>query len=510
MQHALTQLDRLLLAGGLIDANGVLRALNEPCRHLLGWSDADYASAIGQPFATLFESMSSSLATQLLKVANIEGHWHGDLFFRDGHDAPLPVYLVVSAMGPSAPESPPFSTEAGAKQFMFFALDYAEQHYALSDQLRRQALLQRMWRDFPIGVIAVDGQGRVLQVNSAAKSVWENIGATVAEGDPSETVFAPLDDALRDAFSDALATRLSRKLINVPLAGPDGPVVHFEVIPQPRQGPLQFVLLFVEDRTEALQLEARLRETERFASLGFMAASIAHEINNPLQSLQGALELLRSRCARLEIPADKQAQLDKATTLCLGDITRIAEIISPILNLARTRTPQPVQQPVADLLDRIIESLQTHRRLAGISFSADADAAGEISTDPGLLQQILTNLIINAAQAMEGHGEVRFLATCDATNPELIRIQIRDTGPGVAPKDAKHLFTPFYTTKQPGEGTGLGLYASRAIAIQLGGWLELLPNDGPGACFELTLPRQYVPANSPDDRAWIPHFRPDN
>lgn len=509
MKHALTQLDRLLLAGGLIDADGELVALNDPCRRLLGWTDTACAAALGQPFATLFESMSSPLASQLLQVARAEGHWHGDLFFRDGHDAPLPVYLVVSAMDSANASAPPASASSPPTQFMFFALDYAEQHFALSDQLRRQALLQRMWRDFPIGVIALDGEGRVLQINGAAQTLWDSIGATLTEADALPDVFAPLDQPMRDAYDEALSTRQSRKLLDVPLAGPDGPVVHFEVNPQPRKGPLQFVLLFIEDRTEAIRTEAHRRETERFASLGFMAASIAHEINNPLQSLQGALELLRSRCARLEIPSDEQTQLDKATSLCLSDVTRIAEIISPILNLARTRLPQPVEQPLPELLERIIESFQTHPRLAGIALTAETIGVDEISTDPGLLQQILTNLVINAAQAMEGSGEVRLRATCDTTNPDLIRLQIRDTGPGIAPKVAKHLFTPFYTTKQPGEGTGLGLYASRAIAIQLGGWLEFLPSEGLGACFELTLPRRYVATETPDDRAWIPHLRLD-
>jgi|GEM_PF-3156786 len=501
MLTALPQLDRLHLAGGLIDARGIIRALNPPCQRLLGLPYGETDALLGQPFARLFESMSAPLASQVIQFAETDGHWHGDLFFQSAGGGWQPVYLIVSRLAPIVrePDAPPI--------FLFLALDYTEQHYALTDQLRRQALLQKMWRDHPIGVIAIDKLGIIQQVNGAAQKLWEQIDAVIAENDSLESALQPLNETLKVAYQEALTSRQFRKLMDVPLAGPDGPLVHFEVIPQPRQGPLQFVLLFIEDRTEAIRMETRLRETERFASLGFMAATLAHEINNPLQSMQGALEVLRSRCAGLPLTSDRQASLDKALQRCFDDVTRIAHIIHPVRELARTHTPQLVEQPVAELLDQIIESLRLHRRLADISFLVDAPEAGDIDADPGLVQQILTNLIINAAQAMEGTGTITLRASADRNDPDTIHIQISDFGPGIDANRAKHLFTPFYTTKGQGEGTGLGLYTSRAIALQLGGWLDLVPAEPPGATFDLTLPRKYGASPPPDDRAWIPHSR---
>lgn len=442
---------------------------------LLGWTAAEAAACAGQPFAMLFEDLSAPLATEIVRIARAEGQWHGEVFFQDARGFAVPVYLVVSGLT---------EAEATSGSLLFLALNYAEQHYALSDQLRRQTLLQRLWHTVPLGVLATDGVGTVVQVNDAARELWGSTGVVPDPGTAVHDWLAPLAGEVQLLIQEALQRGTGGRLSDAPFAAAATPIVHLEVLPQVRRGQVESLFVFVEDRTADYLLEERLRESERFASLGFMAANLAHDINSPLQSLQGALERMQRRvCA-----GDPDLrELDETITRSLSVVSRIAGIIGPVLDLARTPTPQQVRLPVAKLLEPVVAEWQMHRRMASVELEVEvAPDAGALETDPGVVQQILTNLVINGIQAQGGAGRVLLQAT--KADDGTVRFRVQDWGPGVPPDVIPHLFTPFFTTKPAGEGTGLGLYGSRALALKLGGWLTYVPLEEPGACFELTLP----------------------
>jgi signal transduction histidine kinase len=272
---------------------------------------------------------------------------------------------------------------------------------------------------------------------------------------------------------------------------PDLPelVVNAEVIPTGRRGEhIDNVLLFLEDRTDAIKAEARLRETERFASLGLLPANMAHEINNPLQGLQGALERLERRGKSLAAGDAAQQDIGESVTRALEVLERMRRIIAPVLDLARPHPPQFVPTDLSAEVRKLIQFLQLDPALARVTFSLQAAAElPRIATDPSQMGQLLTNVVLNAAHAMAGEGAIQFTVRMEG---EQAIIEVRDSGPGIAEGDAPHLFTPFFTTKPVGKGTGLGLYLSRSIAQRLGGWLEYVPDSGPGALFRLTLPRE--------------------
>lgn len=442
---------------------------------LLGWTTAEATSRIGQPFASLFEDLSAPLAAEIVRIVGTEGQWHGEVFFQDARGFAVPIYLVMSELADAG------TTNAS---LLFLALNYAEQHYTLSDQLRRHTLLQRLWHTVPLGVIATDGAGTVVQVNDAARELWGSTGVVPDPGTAVQDWLAPLAGDVQLLIQEALQRGSGGRLSDAPFTVAATPIVHLEVQPQVRRGQVESVFVFVEDRTADCLLEERLRESERFASLGFMAANLAHDINSPLQSLQGALERMQRRVCAGE---PDLRELDETITRSLSVVSRIAGIIGPVLDLARTPTPQQVRLPVARLLEQVVAELQMHRRMASVELEVEVAAdVGELETDPGVVQQILTNLVINGIQAQGGSGRVMLQATKD--DDGTVRFRVQDCGPGVPLEVIPHLFTPFFTTKPVGEGTGLGLYGSRALAIKLGGWLSYLPQEESGACFELTLP----------------------
>lgn len=492
-------------AAGLLTADGHIGALNAGIARLR--SEPEVPALKGKPFAALFEELSAPLAAQVLDLARQDGQWHGEVFFRDAQGGLVPVYLIVSRLE----QSPRPAGDAEAPAFLFLALDFAAQHFAVSDQLRRQALLQRLWREAPFGVVAADSNSTIVQVNQEALELWAAAGIELLAGITLGEALQPLNPAIREAIETAREQGVAVRLEREPWAAATDRIVDLECLPQGRRGKLESLLLLVTDRTGELRLARQLRETERIASLGFMAANLSHELRNPLQALQGALERLQQMTAeplsRSGLAAEDQAAIGETITRGLAAVERMAGILQPVLDLARSAAPQVQRVPVRALLERAREGVVHHRRLAGITVEVDlAVDAGDVSTDPALVQQILTNLLINAAQALKGQGSITLRGAAGRGAEEAV-VQVQDSGPGIAPADQAHLFTPFFTTKPVGEGTGLGLYASQALALQLGGWLGYRADLAPGACFELTLPREYSGPAPGADAGWSPRIR---
>ena len=243
-------------------------------------------------------------------------------------------------------------------------------------------------------------------------------------------------------------------------------------------------------KNEALaQLNRLLRETqkelgdkERLAALGQLAAQLAHEIGTPLGSVSGHLQLAIT--AR-DVPPALKDRLQVATR----ELERVSKIVRDYLDSTRTVAPERVPVDVERVVDEAL----------GISIGAEARARVEVDkrvdaaaahahTDPGLLRQILVNLVTNAvdavAQQPRGHLEVAAFLQGDR-----VAISVRDDGVGIAPEDAARIFEPFYTTKGRGKGTGLGLAICRELTNALGGRITVDSAPGRGSTFTVTLPR---------------------
>ena len=236
------------------------------------------------------------------------------------------------------------------------------------------------------------------------------------------------------------------------------------------------------------QLNRLLRETrqelgdkERLAALGQLAAQLAHEIGTPLGSVSGHLQLALSG---RDVPPPLQDRLQVATR----ELERVSKIVRDYLDSTRTVAPERVPVDVERIVDEAL----------GICISVDARAridvqkriaveAAHAETDPGLLRQILVNLITNAVDALAAEGgHIRVDAYARDGG---VAIAVADDGVGIAPEDAARIFEPFYTTKGRGKGTGLGLAICRELATALGGRITVESAPGRGSTFTVTLPR---------------------
>ena len=228
-------------------------------------------------------------------------------------------------------------------------------------------------------------------------------------------------------------------------------------------------------------LERELEHAERLAALGRIAASMAHEINNPLAVVQSSASYVRDVAEQLR---------DSELAACAADIelaaNRISTFVEHVCGFARRE--QLVLSDVA--LDNAIEIalrlVRPRAKSRAVTINVEPIDSSPVPHDPPRIAQGLLNLLSNAIDASSGHGGTVTLR--QITQSDHVVVQVDDTGAGIDPSIAERLFEPFATTKPPGEGTGLGLAITRRIMEDHGGYVRLLPNAGGGTRAELCLP----------------------
>lgn len=226
--------------------------------------------------------------------------------------------------------------------------------------------------------------------------------------------------------------------------------------------------------------QAQLVAADRLATVGKLAAGVAHEVGNPLSGVLGYLSMLR-----LLHPAS--AETLELVTRVEHEVDRIDGVVRALLELGRPSRGAAEPVDVRPLVDASVKLLAATPELRGVTVRVHGPDALYLRAEPGPLTQVLVNLLLNAGQAMNGTGEIDVTLTApDESGPG--RISVVDHGPGVTPAVRDRLFEPFFTTKAPGHGTGLGLAVSRHLLSRFGGTLVLGDAPGGGAVFTVSLP----------------------
>jgi len=230
--------------------------------------------------------------------------------------------------------------------------------------------------------------------------------------------------------------------------------------------PYQYVAIRY-DITDRKRSEAALREQAALAKLGKMAAVVAHEVRNPLAGIRGALQIIGKRLTT-------GSQEHAISHEVISRIDTLNGIVEDLLLFARPKPPVLARVPLATVLHETVTLLRSDPKFAEIAISINA-ADTRVLADPEQLKLVLVNLLINAAQAMGGRGQVN--VTVESSDGWHV-VQIRDQGPGIPADVQEHLFEPFFTTKH--RGTGLGLATARRILEGHGGTIELISPAGGG------------------------------
>ena len=237
----------------------------------------------------------------------------------------------------------------------------------------------------------------------------------------------------------------------------------------------------VKERTkELVEMQARLVQSEKLASLGKLAAGIAHEINNPLGGVLIYTHLLLEDADRDSAQYENLKKIVKETTRC-------KDIVKGLLEFSRPKEPEMMMTDINDAVLRALAIFEPPVLFHNIEVRKELSELPRIVADSSQLQQVFTNIIANAAEAIAGNGILTIRTSLDKQN-DRIKVEFTDTGHGIKPEDMTRLFEPFFTTKQVGKGTGLGLAISYGIVQKHQGSIEVRSEIGKGTTFTVILP----------------------
>jgi signal transduction histidine kinase len=246
-----------------------------------------------------------------------------------------------------------------------------------------------------------------------------------------------------------------------------------------------------EERSARAAATEQLRHADRLTTVGKLASGLAHELGTPLNVVKGRAALIRDR----EVEGDEV--IDSAR-IVVEQAERMTALIKQLLEFARPRTLQKGCLRVDAMIARVCELLATIAKTAHVTLQRPEPTALEVEADDAQLQQVLTNLAINAIHASPAGAKVELAASevemtapphVDSANTLWLAIRVRDHGVGMDATTAERVFEPFFSTKGVGEGTGLGLSVSWGIIREHGGWIALESAPGEGSTFTVYLPR---------------------
>jgi signal transduction histidine kinase len=298
------------------------------------------------------------------------------------------------------------------------------------------------------------GEVRESVTLAEAAAVCKQLEAAVVlpiEGDQRELIglLALRDDRMRDPFS------------------PEEVQILRQVAAQ--------VALVIENSKQ----HGRIKERDRLAALGEMAAGLAHEIRNPLGSIMAAAQLM-------EGTVDRSSQDAEFLGIIVEEVARLNRVVGSFLDYARPYRGSPTAVDVSDSINRTVAVLRNDLPANVKLVVETAPSLPPVRIDAEHLRQVVLNLVRNAVEAMEARGEITILTQMRAGDPPMVEVLVRDTGPGISAKALPKLFVPFFTTKA--QGTGLGLAICQRLISSAGGRIEVRTQGGRGTTFVVAIP----------------------
>jgi two-component system, NtrC family, sensor histidine kinase PilS len=344
-----------------------------------------------------------------------------------------------------------------------------------------QAFRDLIFESVGSGLVAVDTAGRITAFNRAAESIT-GVNAANALGQAWSAIFGRgVDlDQMRRAADEPGDFPLRHEFHVTRTDGSRVPVgITFWAL-RSGGGEDGGLIGFCQDLSVIKQMEERMRQADRLATVGRLAANMAHEIRNPLASISGAVQMLVK-----DLPAN--GMRDRLVEIVLRESGRLNDLVGDFLDYARPAPMAPIAVDLAQLLDEVLLLIE-HRSLPpNLKIIREYGESLLAHVDPQQMRQAIWNLCLNAVQAIpDGDGAIRVGARVLPGNPSRLQLWVGDTGAGIAEQDLPHIFEPFYSTKP--EGSGLGLAVVYRVLQDHGGRIETSSHQGEGTTFTLTLP----------------------
>lgn len=347
-------------------------------------------------------------------------------------------------------------------------------HRQLDEVVRLQQHNQGIIESSPAGIAVLDSENRVVSANLAFAALAgierpQTIGRPLAELLPMHPLPRPEDGMLDVSYCD-----------------PQGSERHLQIsVARLRGGePERQRVLVVQDVSDRIAMENALKEKDRLAALGMLAAGVAHEVNTPLTGISSYAQMLLAETSQDDPRFEILKKVERQSF-------RASQIVNSLLDFARHPQRAASDVDLVALIEECLELTEERRRANAVTLDWERPEAPIVTGgDEGELQQVLTNLVLNAIDAMaNSERKPRILRLAIEDGAQRVRVIVEDNGKGISLQDLERVFEPFYSTKLGSGGTGLGLSVSHRIVERHGGMLSAESELGRGSRFVVELPR---------------------
>lgn len=380
----------------------------------------------------------------------------------------------------------PMQLEDGTVGLYGIYRDISGQRRAEAELAAAEAHYRRLFEASPVGIYALDSDGHFTEVNPAAEAMAGRAAAELVGRHFSEVV-APEDlEFARARVARVYEGELGFGEMDVQLVQPDGSrrLAHVRISPIREDGGVRGIHGIVRDVTEERARAGFIHRAERLATVGTLLSGVAHELNNPLNAIRNFAQLM------LLDPRDPDDV--EALEIIQREADRAAKIVADLRMIARQTRETTGDRELVDLNAVVAHVVKLRRYTFATNniqvverFSANIPG---VIVSRAEIEQLLLNLLLNAEEALSGIAGERRIHVTTRRAPDGVHVQIADSGPGIPPAHLERIFEPFWTTKAPGEGTGLGLSLVHRIAADHGGEVRVRNEPGSGAVFTLLLP----------------------
>jgi PAS domain S-box-containing protein len=388
--------------------------------------------------------------------------------------------------------------DEGRKGYLVVARDMAARKVAEAAQRESQARKSAMLESALDAVVTIDHEGNIFEWNPAAETMFGYPRAAVLGKEMAQLIIPPsLRERHRQGLGRYLATGATSvvgkrtEMTAIHADGREFPV-ELSIARIAHDGPPIFTG-FIRDITERRKIEEQLRQIQKMESIGQLAGGVAHDFNNLLAVMQGYLFMVLESD---EFSEGTRGELNQV----LGATERAANLTRRLLLFSRKQPAQPQPLDLNEAVDKLAQFL---RRIIGEDIQLQIRSHSPlppVEADPGMMEQVVMNLAVNARDAMPKGGSLtitterltidseRALRNPESRMGEFVSLAVQDTGCGIPPEILPRIFEPFFTTKSVGKGTGLGLATAFGIVRQHHGWIEVESRTGEGTTVKVLLP----------------------
>jgi two-component system, sporulation sensor kinase E len=350
---------------------------------------------------------------------------------------------------------------------------------------RERGLFEEIFNTLQEGILVIRDDGAIEYANAAAQRLI-GLGSDDLAGQTLWRLVPGLRNSLGAALDEQSGSAASVVAREFELTYPESRFVRLYMVPFRASGgkPARRFAVILSDVTKEKQSTEERIETERTSSILLLAAGVAHELGNPLNSLTIHLQLIERKLKKLKATKDVES-LGESVKICRDEVTRLDGIISNFLEAIRPRPPDLADTDLNDILAEVLRF--QHRELAdrGIAVEADTPELPRVLADRNQIKQVFFNLTKNAMEAMRPGGKLKIRSRADDDSVFLL---FADSGSGIRQEEITRLFEPFHSTKSGGHG--LGLIIAQRIMRDHGGQIGLESKEGVGTIVTLQFPRK--------------------